>query len=340
MKRGIRKGTQRAIIGGALGIALFLGGCTSDLGDKNHQYMELEEKQQKEEEVVEEDAGNFVVEEAETEQQVEELPEKNPEDYVRMHDDNEYADLLVTMETCFWDETFENPESIDDLSLYLLWCLSNEYSTEEYEKWYNSETNYYEIPGENVRKTACKYFTFNELNLADYISIDSDSGQKSEWYDVSKDIYHQRYIGGFGGPHDGYEKIEIEILEYGVVKAVGTWKMEDRSPVTAEIVVEESADGNMRLMSYAHTVGEAVAYTLEELETMAREYRKRHGLYENSYVTAYEGDGNQVIIQCYDVIIDDPETGEGHTATSAWYTVDMYTAVGTDDMGEYIDLKN
>lgn len=35
-------------------------------------------------------------------------------------------------------------------------------------------------------------------------------------------------------------------------------------------------------------------------------------------------DGNYYI-QVYEVVIDNKKTGEGHTATFGWYTVDKYT---------------
>lgn len=258
--------------------------------------------------------------------------------YQREHEISEYDDLMLKMETCFWNDSFEDVNSVEDISSYIAYFVSCDYPYEVSESWYNTETGVYEISGEIVRKTMNKYFAFSDLKLEEHLPITPNHGQGNYWYDKENDMYYG-WIGGFGGIHDGYQEINFEILDYGIVKAVGTWTLEDGSMATTEIVVEESEDGLMRLKAYKHSVGEPVEYSLTELEQMALDYRKRHGLYECKVAVDSE-EGDMVIIHCYDVIVDDPVTGEGHTATSDWYTVNRYTAIGTNDAGEYIDLKN
>ncbi len=257
--------------------------------------------------------------------------------YQRKHDAGVYENLMSNMETCFWDQTFESLDEIDDLSKYISWFVSVEYSDEIYENWYNPSTCLYEISGDIVRDTICKYMAFDELDLENYLPTETNHGKGNYWYDAVNDVYYGS-IGGFGGIHDGYEKVDFEIIDYGVVKATGTWRMEDGSLVTTEIVVEED-DDLMRLKSYTHTIGNPESYTLVELEQMAKDYRTRHGLYECIVAVDSEED-DMVLIHCYEVVIDDPVTGEGHTATSDWYTVNRYTAIGSDMRGNYIDLKN
>lgn len=258
--------------------------------------------------------------------------------YQREHEISEYDDLMLKMETCFWNDSFEDVNSVEDISSYIAYFVSCDYPYEVSESWYNTETGVYEISGEIVRKTMNKYFAFSDLKLEEHLPITPNHGQGNYWYDKENDMYYG-WIGGFGGIHDGYQEINFEILDYGIVKAVGTWTLEDGSMATTEIVVEESEDGLMRLKAYKHSVGEPVEYSLTELEQMALDYRKRHGLYECKVAVDSE-EGDMVIIHCYDIIVDDPVTGEGHTATSDWYTVNRYTAIGTNDVGEYIDLKN
>lgn len=81
-------------------------------------------------------------------------------------------------------------------------------------------------------------------------------------------------------------------------------------------------------------------YSSDELVRMAFDYRARHGLYECQYISVDSEDENTVVLHCFDIIIDDPETGEGHTATSDWYTIDRYTGMGYDLFDEEIDLNN
>lgn len=258
--------------------------------------------------------------------------------YQREHEISEYEDLMLAMEICFWDDSFDNVNSIEDISTYIAYFVSYDYPYEMCESWYNTEKGLYEISGEVVRKTMNKYFAFHDLKLENHLPTTPNHNQGNYWYDQEKDMYYG-WIGGFGGTHDGYNDIKFEILDYGVVKAIGTWNMEDGSLATTEIVVEESEDGLMRLKSYKHSVGEPVEYSLSELEQMALDYRKRHGLYACKVAVDNEM-GDMVLIHCYEVVIDNPATGEGHTATSDWYTVNRYTAIGTNDAGEYIDLKN
>lgn len=49
----------------------------------------------------------------------------------------------------------------------------------------------------------------------------------------------------------------------------------------------------------------------------------------SAYMIQYELklDNQHYLIRQYEFVIDDPETGEGHTATANWYEVDIHTGV-------------
>lgn len=78
----------------------------------------------------------------------------------------------------------------------------------------------------------------------------------------------------------------------------------------------------------------STGYTDEELCTMARTYcEARNSGISPQYVVVDSTDGNMVSIHLYEDMGD-------HTATFDWYTVDRNTAVGTNTLGETVDLKN
>lgn len=260
---------------------------------------------------------------------------KQKEDYVKVHSDSEYEDLMISLEICIWDDTFEKPEELEYLALYFGMFLRDDYTDEEIDEMHNAETGLYEVPGSVIREVLYNHMDFenSEIDLKEYFPMEGSS-----WYDETEDMYYTRVVTGFGGEHDGYESLEFEVLDHGIVKATGVWTPQVNTTATAVVIVKEDEDGHMKLQSFQHDV-ETVPYSLAELEELAREYRKRHGLYE-CLVAAEEGEGDMVMIQCYEHVIDDPITGEGHTATSDWYTVDKYTGIGRDILDNYIDLNN
>ena len=74
------------------------------------------------------------------------------------------------------------------------------------------------------------------------------------------------------------------------------------------------------------------AYTAAELEKMALDYYEAHTGYRPSLSASQVNDDGTVTIQLYDNMGD-------HNSTSAWYTVDPKTAVGTDLIENKVDLK-
>lgn len=77
----------------------------------------------------------------------------------------------------------------------------------------------------------------------------------------------------------------------------------------------------------------------EDICVMAKKYY--YSLYnvEPQYVEIDSIDGDILLIHLYDVVIDDAETGEGHTATYDWYSINRNTLTGTNLLEEEIDLN-
>lgn len=85
-----------------------------------------------------------------------------------------------------------------------------------------------------------KYMDFQELDLAEVLP--GKSNTIGDGYDAENDIYYTQILGGFGGYCDDFSNITYEILEPGVIKAVGD--------ETTTIVVREENDGVLKLISY------------------------------------------------------------------------------------------
>ncbi len=84
------------------------------------------------------------------------------------------------------------------------------------------------------------------------------------------------------------------------------------------------------------------AYSDEELCEMASDYY--FSIYQQ-YPPIVEVDhveGNMVTLHLYEVVTDVLDTGEevGHTATWDWYEIDRDSGIGTDFMGEPVDLSS
>ena len=82
--------------------------------------------------------------------------------------------------------------------------------------------------------------------------------------------------------------------------------------------------------------GEGMVYkghSTSELEDMALEYYQKKYNYKPSHAEAFVDEENENIINIhlYDIVDD-------HTATVDWYAIDKYTAVGTNVLGEEVDL--
>ncbi len=84
--------------------------------------------------------------------------------------------------------------------------------------------------------------------------------------------------------------------------------------------------------------GLAVLSDEDICQIVRRYYNTLHNI-EPQYVEIDSIDGDIVTIHLYDVVIDDADTGEGHTATYDWYSIDRKTLTGTNLLGEEIDLN-
>lgn len=182
--------------------------------------------------------------------------ESTPGDYKCQHSKAEYEELLGMAESCFGDRTFESLDMIQDLDRCFSGFVSWDYSYEEIEQWYDEKNQMYEIPGDIFRNTMCKHFAFKQINIEDYFTGSPGEDPYAPWYDVENDIYHG-WVGGMGDHHEGYKDIKLEVLEFGIVKVIGFWKSDDGRMITSSIIVEESADGDMRLKAYTRDVAES-----------------------------------------------------------------------------------
>lgn len=73
-------------------------------------------------------------------------------------------------------------------------------------------------------------------------------------------------------------------------------------------------------------------YTSEQLEQMALDYYEAKTGYRPSCVASQENEDGTISIQLYDSF-------DGHNSTSDWYTVNKKTAIGTDILGNKIELN-
>ncbi len=72
-------------------------------------------------------------------------------------------------------------------------------------------------------------------------------------------------------------------------------------------------------------------YTQEELEQKALDYYEKLNNYRPSHVASLRQEDDTLVIQLFD-------SNESHNSTSDWYTVDMNTGVGTDVLGNEINI--
>lgn len=187
-----------------------------------------------------------------------EKKEYDREQYARIYDDAIYENLLQSLDICFCGDYFENVEELDDLSIYYQFFYNFEYGWQSSpeEKFYNYSLQMYKIPAYELWDVLMKYLDFEGLDLAEHLNTDPSNG--TDYYDVEEGMYYTRYFGGFGGPHDGYSKIEYETLEAGVIKATATFNVDgdlgeyyrEKGSVPQTCIVVKETEKGLRLMSY------------------------------------------------------------------------------------------
>lgn len=107
------------------------------------------------------------------------------------------------------------------------------------------------------------------------------------------------------------------------------------SDVTGESVTLTTDDGtNDTLVYVCEGDSETFSfYSNEEAQTLALSFYQAQTGYTPQYAAVQNNADGTLTIQLYDEV-------DGHNSTSAWYTVDRVTLVGTDDMtGDTVDLK-
>lgn len=107
------------------------------------------------------------------------------------------------------------------------------------------------------------------------------------------------------------------------------------SDVTGDSVTLTTDDGTKDTLVYV-CEGDSETfsfYSNEEARTLALGFYQAQTGYTPQYAAVQNNADGTLTIQLYDEV-------DGHNSTSAWYTVDRVTLVGTDDMtGETVDLK-
>lgn len=109
------------------------------------------------------------------------------------------------------------------------------------------------------------------------------------------------------------------------------------SDLPAESVTTESAQTEIATETNSPTETDVLltpdTYSIDALCEMALDYYEALTGYRPSQAAGGKQDDGMVVIQLYDNLGD-------HNSTSDWYTVDPMSAVGTNTMGETIDLKS
>lgn len=178
---------------------------------------------------------------------------------------------------------------------------------------------------------ACKKYAFDEL-------------KKDERYTNVLEMHSKDYEGII---NSAIEKLEGYLIEEGIVCAeVDRYAIADGASGEFKFTVPYSAIKdyvNTQYLKYIPSTGATTnttstqnskqeAFTTEQLEKMALDYYEAKTGYRPTGVASQANDDGTISIQLYDNMGD-------HNSTSDWYTVDKETAVGTDIMGNKIDLK-
>lgn len=168
---------------------------------------------------------------------------------------------------------------------------------------------------------ACKKYVFDEL-------------KKDERYNEVLEMHGNEYEGII---NSAIEQLSGYLVEDGIVCAEIP-KYSIASGASGEFkftipysLVKDYID-NKYIENNTNSTSKKEGYTTKELEKMALDYYEKQTGYRPSQVASEVNQDGTVSIQLYDNMGD-------HNSTSAWYTVDSKTAVGTDVMENKIDLK-
>lgn len=100
---------------------------------------------------------------------------------------------------------------------------------------------------------------------------------------------------------------------------------------TSQVV--DKQDKVIAPMEALDAVREKYAANFEKVYTASTKDEYYYKLPEASYYLVYEGGSGvekDYLIHLYEVVIDEPDTGIGHTVTYGWYTVDKEKGVITE----------
>lgn len=176
--------------------------------------------------------------------------------------------------------------------------------------------------------------------------------KKSSYESLKKDNRYQEVLQMHGKDYEGIinssiEKLEGYLTEEGIVCAeVDRYSIASGASGEFKFTVPYSAIKdyvNTQNQKYIPTTGATTnttstqsskqdSFTTEQLKNMALDYYEAKTGYRPNSVSLRVNADDSISIQLYDNMGD-------HNSTSDWYTVDKETAVGTDIMGNKIDLK-
>lgn len=130
---------------------------------------------------------------------------------------------------------------------------------------------------------------------------------------------------------------EYEIRSGGILFHMGSVDnitQADVSDIAEDSFTLTSVDGAAERLYYVSDMtDDFVFYTDEELQKLALAYYEANFSYSPSSCGIRHNEDGTATIQLYDSL-------EDHNSTSAWYTVDRVSLVGTDDMsGSEVDLS-
>lgn len=178
---------------------------------------------------------------------------------------------------------------------------------------------------------ACKNAVYKEL-------------KEDERYKLVLEMHGKDYEGII---NSAIEKLDGYLAADGIVCAeIDRYAIADGASGEFKFTVPYSAIKdyvNMQYLKYIPTTGASTStgntqstnqgtFTTEQLKNMAVDYYEAKTGYRPNSVSLRVNADDSISIQLYDNMGD-------HNSTSDWYTVDKKTAVGTDIMGNKIDLK-